>query len=188
MEGSTVNPRCACAGSVNNGVTSRPLIWHYRAIEFNMPKRCPSRSRESLVRQIRLIHQQPFKEVRSSFTSRSKASEVGGLLMRVHHFWDENITSGWYLSLPLTVMGSSFYDTAAAEAFFNILFIKYWGNSDQALRLPMNSWISINLPTLYIRTTVSFQPLMRPKTVWLRYTHLHQGRYTIYPIFVWQTS
>jgi diphosphomevalonate decarboxylase len=48
--------------------------------------------------------------------------------------------------------------TATAQAFANIAFIKYWGNRDNSLRLPMNGSISMNLDGLYTRTTVSFQP------------------------------
>src|SRR6266540_2195749 len=48
--------------------------------------------------------------------------------------------------------------TATAQAFANIAFIKYWGNRDNALRLPSNSSISMNLDGLFTRTTVSFQP------------------------------
>ncbi|MEW6284691.1 MAG: diphosphomevalonate decarboxylase [Chloroflexota bacterium] len=48
--------------------------------------------------------------------------------------------------------------TATAVAFANIAFIKYWGNRDHALRLPMNGSISMNLDGLFTRTTVSFQP------------------------------
>jgi len=48
--------------------------------------------------------------------------------------------------------------TATAQASPNIAFIKYWGNRDNILRLPMNGSISMNLDGLYTRTTVSFQP------------------------------
>ena len=48
--------------------------------------------------------------------------------------------------------------TATAQAFANLAFIKYWGNRDNALRLPMNGSISMNLDGLFTRTTVSFQP------------------------------
>jgi len=48
--------------------------------------------------------------------------------------------------------------TATAQANPNIAFIKYWGNRDNNLRLPMNGSISMNLDGLYTRTTVSFQP------------------------------
>ncbi|MEP0804551.1 MAG: diphosphomevalonate decarboxylase [Chloroflexota bacterium] len=48
--------------------------------------------------------------------------------------------------------------TVTALAHPNIAFIKYWGNRDNALRLPMNGSISMNLDGLFTRTTVSFQP------------------------------
>lgn len=48
--------------------------------------------------------------------------------------------------------------TATAVAFANIAFIKYWGNRDNELRLPVNGSISMNLDGLVTRTTVSFQP------------------------------
>lgn len=48
--------------------------------------------------------------------------------------------------------------TATAQASPNIAFIKYWGNRDNVLRLPMNGSISMNLDGLYTRTSVSFQP------------------------------
>src|ERR671931_175736 len=48
--------------------------------------------------------------------------------------------------------------TATAQAFANIAFIKYWGNRDNTLRLPINGSLSMNLDGLYTRTTVSFQP------------------------------
>lgn len=48
--------------------------------------------------------------------------------------------------------------TAVAQSHPNIAFIKYWGNRDNDLRLPMNGSISMNLDGLSTRTTVSFQP------------------------------
>jgi diphosphomevalonate decarboxylase len=48
--------------------------------------------------------------------------------------------------------------TATAQAFPNIAFIKYWGNRDQQLRLPVNGSISMNLGDLHTRTRVSFEP------------------------------
>jgi len=48
--------------------------------------------------------------------------------------------------------------TAAAQANPNIAFIKYWGNRENTLRLPMNGSISMNLDGLYTRTSISFQP------------------------------
>jgi diphosphomevalonate decarboxylase len=47
--------------------------------------------------------------------------------------------------------------TATALAHPNIAFIKYWGNRDERLRLPINGSISMNLDGLHTRTTVSFQ-------------------------------
>jgi diphosphomevalonate decarboxylase len=48
--------------------------------------------------------------------------------------------------------------SVSAQANPNIALIKYWGNRDEALRLPANGSISINLDGLTTRTTVSFQP------------------------------
>ncbi len=45
---------------------------------------------------------------------------------------------------------------ATAVASPNIAFIKYWGNRDHALRLPVNSSLSMNLGGLFTRTTVTF--------------------------------
>ena len=48
--------------------------------------------------------------------------------------------------------------TATAQANPNIAFIKYWGNRDNTLRLPVSGSISMNLDGLFTKTTVSFQP------------------------------
>lgn len=43
-----------------------------------------------------------------------------------------------------------------ALAHPNIAFIKYWGNRDNELRLPVNGSISMNLDGLFTKTTISF--------------------------------
>lgn len=50
--------------------------------------------------------------------------------------------------------------TAAAAAHPNIAFIKYWGNQDNALRIPANGSLSMNLDGLETRTTVQFDTRM----------------------------
>lgn len=45
---------------------------------------------------------------------------------------------------------------ATALAHPNIAFIKYWGNTDDNLRLPANPSLSMNLADLYTVTTVTF--------------------------------
>ena len=47
--------------------------------------------------------------------------------------------------------------TASAVAHPNIAFIKYWGNRDNALRLPSNGSVSMNLGALATKTTVTFR-------------------------------
>lgn len=51
--------------------------------------------------------------------------------------------------------------SAAALAHPNIAFIKYWGNRDDALRLPANGSVSMNLEALWTRTTVTFSKELR---------------------------
>jgi len=51
--------------------------------------------------------------------------------------------------------------TATALANPNIAFIKYWGNRDQELRLPVSGSISMNLEGLFTRTTVSFSTSLK---------------------------
>lgn len=48
------------------------------------------------------------------------------------------------------------YNSASALAHPNIAFIKYWGNRDDALRLPLTGSLSMNLAGLETRTRVSF--------------------------------
>ncbi len=51
---------------------------------------------------------------------------------------------------------SNFCATAIAHP--NIAFIKYWGNKDEFLRIPLNSSLSMNLDNLFTRTQVEFDP------------------------------
>lgn len=44
-----------------------------------------------------------------------------------------------------------------ARAHSNIAFIKYWGNRDEALRIPVNGSLSMNLAGLYAQTTVEWR-------------------------------
>ncbi len=44
--------------------------------------------------------------------------------------------------------------SSTSVACANIAFIKYWGNRDHALRIPVNNSFSMNLAGLYTRTTV----------------------------------
>lgn len=55
--------------------------------------------------------------------------------------------------------------SAAALAHPNIAFIKYWGNRDDALRLPASGSISMNLDGLQTRTSVTFDPALAADTL-----------------------
>lgn len=57
--------------------------------------------------------------------------------------------------------------TAAAIAHPNIAFIKYWGNRDNALRLPSNGSLSMNLGALYTKTTVTFRDDLKADALWV---------------------
>ncbi len=50
---------------------------------------------------------------------------------------------------------------ATAVANSNIALIKYWGNRDQALRLPSNPSLSMNMAGLTTITTVEFDPTLQ---------------------------
>lgn len=51
--------------------------------------------------------------------------------------------------------------TSTAISYPNIALIKYWGNKDQNLRIPVNGSISFNLESLYTRTKVSFDSVFK---------------------------
>lgn len=50
---------------------------------------------------------------------------------------------------------------ATARAMSNIAFIKYWGNQDDDLRLPVNSSLSMNLDGLYTETKVRWDTALK---------------------------
>ena len=54
--------------------------------------------------------------------------------------------------------------TATARAGSNIAFIKYWGNKDDGLNLPMNGSISMTLDAAHTTTTVTFDPTLTQDT------------------------
>ena len=54
---------------------------------------------------------------------------------------------------------------ARARAHSNIAFIKYWGNRDDALRLPANSSLSMNLAELHTTTTVQWLESLEADTL-----------------------
>jgi diphosphomevalonate decarboxylase len=54
---------------------------------------------------------------------------------------------------------------ATAEAKSNIAFIKYWGNRDNALRIPLNDSLSMNLDHATTTTTVEFDARLNDDAV-----------------------
>ncbi len=54
---------------------------------------------------------------------------------------------------------------ASARAYANIAFIKYWGNRDETLRLPVNPSFSMNLQGLETQTTVTWRDDAAPDTL-----------------------
>src|SRR5260221_11030693 len=54
---------------------------------------------------------------------------------------------------------------ATAQSCANIALIKYWGNINEALRLPASGSISMNLGGLFTRTTVEFMPKLAADSV-----------------------
>jgi diphosphomevalonate decarboxylase len=63
--------------------------------------------------------------------------------------------------------------SATAQANPNIAFIKYWGNRDQELRLPVSGSISMNLEGLYTRTTVSFSASLKADSLRINDREVH---------------
>ncbi len=63
--------------------------------------------------------------------------------------------------------------SATAISHPNIAFIKYWGNRDDALRLPSNGSISMNLDGLSTRTTVAFSASTRTDKLFLNKKPVH---------------
>ncbi len=61
---------------------------------------------------------------------------------------------------------------ATACANSNIAFIKYWGSRDQALRLPLNDSLSMNLDALVAETTVQFDDRLSEDRVTIEDTEL----------------
>ena len=57
--------------------------------------------------------------------------------------------------------------SVTAHANSNIAFIKYWGNADHDLRLPLNPTLSMNLDGLYTETTVEWQADLSADTLQL---------------------
>jgi diphosphomevalonate decarboxylase len=58
-------------------------------------------------------------------------------------------------------------NTATALAHPNIAFIKYWGNRDETIHLPLNGSLSMCLDGLYTTTTVTFSPTLPADTLTL---------------------
>jgi diphosphomevalonate decarboxylase len=58
---------------------------------------------------------------------------------------------------------------STALAHPNIAFIKYWGNRDSSLRLPANGSISMNLNSLFTRTTVNFSANIKTDRLQISY-------------------
>jgi diphosphomevalonate decarboxylase len=58
-------------------------------------------------------------------------------------------------------------NSATSVACANIALIKYWGNRDDSLRIPLNGSISMNLAGFETRTTVTFDPALAADTLLL---------------------
>jgi diphosphomevalonate decarboxylase len=62
--------------------------------------------------------------------------------------------------------------TITAQASPNIAFIKYWGNRDNTLRLPVNGSISMNLDGLFTRTSVTFNASASADSLFINNKHV----------------
>lgn len=63
--------------------------------------------------------------------------------------------------------------SATSVACANIAFIKYWGNRDEALHIPSNGSISMNLDGLFTRTQVAFDPALQADQLCLNQQSIH---------------
>jgi len=61
---------------------------------------------------------------------------------------------------------------STARAYANIALIKYWGNLNEELRLPLNNTISFNLDQMYTTTTVEFSPDYLEDIVFINDQHI----------------
>lgn len=57
--------------------------------------------------------------------------------------------------------------SATAIAHPNIALIKYWGNKNQILRIPVNGSISFNLDSLFTKTHIIFDPEFRTDALFI---------------------
>jgi len=67
---------------------------------------------------------------------------------------------------------------AVAKATSNIAFIKYWGKKDEALRIPANSSISMNLSNAYSITSVELSKNLKKDQVYLNSKKAEEDEYT----------
>ncbi|HET6444583.1 MAG TPA: diphosphomevalonate decarboxylase [candidate division Zixibacteria bacterium] len=63
---------------------------------------------------------------------------------------------------------------ATAIAGSNIAFIKYWGNQDDDLRIPMNGSISMTLDAAHTTTNVEFNPNLADDSFTLNGSHVNR--------------
>ena len=66
--------------------------------------------------------------------------------------------------------------SSTAESHPNIALIKYWGNRNAALRLPVNGSISISLANLWVRTEVEFDAAFERDQLTIDDENVHDER------------